>query len=47
MDKGVDEEFKSTMAEMKPHAKKLPQKSSKERQAFFLISAHHIGFATW
>ena len=28
MDKGLDEAFKSTVAEMKPFAKNLPQKSS-------------------
>ena len=31
MDAGRDEEFKRIVAEMKPHAKKLPQKSSEER----------------
>ena len=31
MDAGLDEEFKRIVAEMKPHAKKLPQKSSEER----------------
>ena len=31
MDTGFNEEFKRIVAEMKPHAKKLPQKSSEER----------------
>ena len=30
MEKALDEEFKSTVTEMKPHAKKLPQKSSED-----------------
>ena len=30
MDAGLDEDFKHIVAEMKPHAKKLPQKSSEE-----------------
>ena len=33
MEKGMDEEFKAIVAEMKPHAKKLRQKSSKERES--------------
>ena len=34
MEKALDEEFKSTVTEMKPHAKKLPQKSSKDGGPF-------------
>jgi hypothetical protein len=40
MDAGLDEEFKCTVAEMKPHAKKLPQKSSERTN--FLNIAHLI-----
>ena len=42
MDRGLNEEFKFTVAEMKPHARKLPQKSSKEQSCLFLNIAHHI-----
>ena len=42
MDAGLDEEFKRIVAEMKPHAKKLPQKSSEERFTYFLNIAHPI-----
>ena len=42
MDGGLDEEFKRIAAEMKPHAKKLPQKSSEEQFTYFLNIAHPI-----
>lgn len=42
MDAGLDEEFKRIVAEMKPHVKKLPQKSSEERHFSNYCALHLI-----
>ena len=42
MDAELNEEFKRIVAEMKPHAKKLPQKSSEERYRNNFLNIAHL-----